>query len=625
MALSTGRIVARNLPSEYLEAKPVHRHVDPGKLVEGTGPLHLRLSTPRLYPSVQHEDTATTALSVYCYPRPDGEPVVVQMNRQSTEPASDSLRRLGLSLSKKLLAANQNKKQKQAKVIPEPPTVWSHVDGACTQQLDVSGLSCAELWHEATQSPLAVQVSLPEAAPLILLVEAGNPSISVVRTFGDFTCHLYPGVPTLLEVETRLADDCRVDWFADGRLVHADSRLFVPEECHIGSQISVLVTPHRQDHDGAGCEEAYEFTVPVQPRPDNYLLAIRSPRWKAPPEHHLRVVSYNILADQNAFDYSDPSKVASSYEGYCTTDVLKKERRLPLILHELLAYHASVLCLQEVDESIYEAYLQPVLRELGYEGRFDRKRNEGNREGCALFWNVADFEEVLEQQPYCISALVPTTMHWPSDASILAMLDERPDVREVLIDKLGHVLQVVSLRQGDTTIHVANTHLFYHPLASHFRLLQVYACCQQLERVLERQPGHVVLCGDLNSSLESAPGSLLIHRRVEANYRSLQTHLNSYDGSSKTAATTTDFPSVELPDSFPVLHEAVQPRPLFSHFVGGLPDGFCDHLDHVLTTCECVGSAELPSLEEVVERYTALPSAELPSDHVSLVCDLKVR
>ena len=44
---------------------------------------------------------------------------------------------------------------------------------------------------------------------------------------------------------------------------------------------------------------------------------------------------------------------------------LDPEYRRPLVLQELLGYHADVICLQEVDETAFSRYFQPQLHAAG--------------------------------------------------------------------------------------------------------------------------------------------------------------------------------------------------------------------------------------------------------------------
>ncbi len=67
--------------------------------------------------------------------------------------------------------------------------------------------------------------------------------------------------------------------------------------------------------------------------------------------------------------------------------------------------------------------------------------------------------------------------------------------------------------------------------------------------------------------------------------------------------------------------------PVFTHYISA----FCDTLDYILTSqaseteeygLVATNSAPMPS-KEMIEKNTAMPNKEWPSDHVSLVCDFE--
>jgi 2',5'-phosphodiesterase len=343
----------------------------------------------------------------------------------------------------------------------------------------------------------------------------------------------------------------------------------------------------------------------------------------------VRVISYNILADQNAFQTGNQMP----FYPYCNKDILERARRLPLIVQELVAYQCGIMCLQEVDQIVFENLLQPILSSLGYDGYYTMKRHAGTREGCAVFWSRERFQ-MMEQNWFNLGDLSsklyvrPTGSDWSSSLQTLErLLKSQKSLKYVIKSQLGHVVQILRLldRQTQQQFLVVNTHLFYHPDASHIRLIQMLLISRQISLELEKDPEkkpHIILCGDFNSSLENAAGKLMVDRQVPTNFRDLKTHLNTFDfGVAKATSppkTDYDFPSFALPESFPRLRSALLDPPAFTHCIAG----FKATLDHILTTMECVGSAPMPSLEQVTENV-AMPSDKLPSDHVSIVCDLK--
>jgi len=470
----------------------------------------------------------------------------------------------------------------------------------------------------------------------------------------------------VVHVDTIYASHSRVDWYLNGEQrchtticdarLNNDRHCYTPSPSDVGKELAIVITPIAAaattaelliSHNGRGCEQAYQFLKTIEPLPENTILQIRRswlqenatvPTTRADDGRRLRVVTYNILAHQNAFSMEN----SLPYYPYVTSEVLDKDRRLPLVLQELLAYQADILCLQEVDESVFDNLLEPVLtsRQFNYQGYYAGKASDGTREGCAIFWSLDRFHAVDQQdcKTFSIKELLSKEYSNMDDAwnqpmsDLTAVLDRHPVLQDVITTKLGHIVQMVPLVPRSSAsaephpIWAVNTHLFYHPQASHIRLIQMFLLARQLGSELLQRPGGCVICGDFNSSLVNSAGKLLLDGFVPMNFRDNKTHLNCYQWGKGVQAedakpTDEDFPAVKLPESFPKLSSAVDPPPAFTHYVGG----FQAALDHVLHSNQlrCTSFAPMPTEEDVTVE-TAMPSPSLPSDHVSLVCDFVV-
>ncbi len=75
----------------------------------------------------------------------------------------------------------------------------------------------------------------------------------------------------------------------------------------------------------------------------------------------LRVVSYNVLAE----NYSQTDVAKHMLFPDCPPWALKGRHRLPIILSELLGYHADILALQEVDATRFADHFYPMLKHHG--------------------------------------------------------------------------------------------------------------------------------------------------------------------------------------------------------------------------------------------------------------------
>ena len=168
-----------------------------------------------------------------------------------------------------------------------------------------------------------------------------------------------------------------------------------------------------------------------------------------------------------------------------------------MIIAEILSYKADIICLQEVDASIHNSLISPVLKSKGYHGFYSNKVTS-QQEGCSLFWSTSVFEvaksEDMQEFPlrslltkdasldeseyYNAKSTVRELVkleRWESINGIRQLLEDHDEVRRVYSESVGQILQVVRLspkqaissKQGCSSkpdsIVVANTHLFYHP------------------------------------------------------------------------------------------------------------------------------------------------------------------
>ena len=81
------------------------------------------------------------------------------------------------------------------------------------------------------------------------------------------------------------------------------------------------------------------------------------------------MLTYNLLAEM----YADSDAARNELFVHCPSHALDMDYRKHLLIKEILGYQADLLCLQEVDRSIFQNHLQPVLRRHGYTGLFRPK------------------------------------------------------------------------------------------------------------------------------------------------------------------------------------------------------------------------------------------------------------
>lgn len=574
-------------------------------------------------------------------------PTAIHLTRDYSEAVDTCFFRLGIALTKKLSPKKhqgvKDKKSKEKTTKQSKCVAIVHGENGKSDLIDTAGMSNATFWSMGLWKPISIQVFIDDVV-VTLHVEVNPPTVVGVSTFEMFESYLFPEVPVHVQVETLFATDAVVDWYADRKLIHSNSPVYVPTHADANKVLAIMVTPIRPGHNGEGCQEAYQFQRAVEPsRPENTVLTLR-PQWQQTKDPNtLRIISFNILADQNAF--SGPNR--ASYFPWVAEDILKRNRRMPLILHEILAYHADVICLQEVDRLIYDDLLKHVLGYYNYQGFYSVKQTEGNQEGCAMFWSLDKFQRIdpNDCQTIRLSNLLQRYQtpleedsEWgPCANFITEIFQMRPDLLDIIMNKLGHVLQIAHLQSLDgAPLVVANTHLFFHPYAPHIRLLQLFAIAHQLNLEQGPQEKPFVFCGDLNTSLKNC-AALLLDRHIPKNFRNYRECFNTFEWRGKdnetnqtTTTTTTplfdhDFPEVTLPKSFPDIATAYPVDPDFTHY----KVDFNATLDHILMTRKTRGGelrfqrqAEMPTLEQVTKEV-AMPSSTFPSDHIAMLADLE--
>jgi hypothetical protein len=173
----------------------------------------------------------------------------------------------------------------------------------------------------------------------------------------------------------------------------------------------------------------------------------------------------------------------------------------------------------------------------------------------------------------------------------------------------------------------------------------------------------LVLCGDLNSDPLSGSLKLLLNRELEPDHFETWKNLYEYSwekgedefllehgfvGNSvgdfpvyvhesfcdacqeeigEDSAENSPIPRMRLPSSFPHLMSGYKQMPQFTNYA----IDFSATLDYILASkpsndgnvgFEVVSSAPTPTKQEI-KKYAGMPNENMPSDHVSIACDLK--
>jgi hypothetical protein len=360
----------------------------------------------------------------------------------------------------------------------------NHYETINTENFDAIGL-CRELASLSESSSIELEVSMPleeeivtdnstseEKGRALLFdvfrfdVDSNLPVILTTQTFESFRSKLFVGIPVVVQTTLLHATNAEVSWFLssnDGteELVLRNSHAFVPEAHHIGKSLSVVILPMRgvaEQNRKYGTPEAYKFHNVIEKLPTMPIVCpLRNTFSKHKFLKHeedsetprlLRVCTYNILADLYV-SRKGTTDGATTYP-HVKYEHVEKSRRIPMIVAELKTYQADIICLQEVDGSVYDSYLQPVLKALGYDGYYSNKASS-QREGCAMFWNTNVFEEEETLSFDMKDLFVPShdgifEREWRSMKGIRELLESHAELKKITTQKLGQVLQIARLK-----------------------------------------------------------------------------------------------------------------------------------------------------------------------------------
>lgn len=268
-------------------------------------------------------------------------------------------------------------------------------------------------------------------------------------------------VPTSEDVGHRLELSCKVEFSSD----------FI-QNLRISLQNAGDI--NFEDTDMVSLPSPVAFTSVVQENEFemNSCLSVRASYLENPPLD-LRIMTYNILSEVYAgtgggdmYPYCDPRYLATGF-------------RMGSVAAELLKSNSDLICLQECDMHVFDRYLAPLMKNLGYSGYFTGKLPSA-QEGCASFFRQ-DRIDVLKCYDLTLKEFIK------SFPLVTELIKTRADVEQILTQKLGTVGQIFVIRvpygpqnSRSKIMILANTHLFYHPNAGYVRLIQTEALVGRL-------------------------------------------------------------------------------------------------------------------------------------------------
>ena len=171
----------------------------------------------------------------------------------------------------------------------------------------------------------------------------------------------------------------------------------------------------------------------------------------------------------------------------------------------------NIICLQEVDETAFNKYLQPILSQHGYLSHHTTKDGD-TVEGCATFVSSNTFQ-VLHTIDISLRDIFAHKISC-SNCHLHKLINRNSEIEEILTKRITTIAQISILRHRnnpDKICLAVNTHLFYHPKANYIRALQIHEIIRQMELVKLT----ILSCNDQEnpeSSFDSFLHSLKCHR-----------------------------------------------------------------------------------------------------------------
>ena len=510
-----------------------------------------------------------------------------------------------------------------------------------------------------------------------------------IRTFCSGNFNVWAGNPLVVSVDLPARVTVEYEWTSSGDELAVLSTLphYTPQESDVGATVRCAITPSRGLMTGRSSTVAFKQKV-EKLNPEAFpIFKLREPFAKAGAAaaastsstsdggSRLRVMTYNLLADLYT---SQKAQQRTMWSYISDVRHLSASYRMPLLVSEILFHSPDVLLLQEVDEKVFDSFLRPALSAKGYAGHYCNKCGN-QREGLATFWRASALREVDKIQIPVRELFRPQSeggvcedSGWSSIDAVNGFLELHPNLRDVVMEKVGTVAQFTLLKVKSRTdgamIVVSNTHLFFHPLADHVRAVQALAVCRGAHGMARRAKADhpecnkvgIIMAGDFNSDPESGASNLLRSKSLDpsdAAYGECWKNLlamvwaprgdpqeaHAVDSSSSSsspnvsssredvplnAAAAAEPPSIKIPDSFPAVRSVYD----WPGFEGAGPDftnytpAFVDTLDYIYCDPDFFDVTRMggfPTRDDM-EGVVGMPNERAGSDHVSVAVDLRI-
>jgi len=330
-----------------------------------------------------------------------------------------------------------------------------------------------------------------------------------------------------------------------------------------------------------------------------------------------RVVTYNILAEIYATQQMYP---------YCDFWALSWDYRFQNILRELKEVAPDVMCLQEVQADHYETHLYQALNDAGFEGVYKQKTRasmgiSGKVDGCAIFWKKSKFHLVesysiefneLAQRQCQVLGMNPRS---EEGAAYLNRLS-RDNVAQLIVLEFAQPSSSRNSARDQNQVCIANTHLYSNKDFPDVKLWQTWQLLQELETFVLSRNLPLMICGDFNSTPDTAVYDLLSRSTVHPGHPDV----NMNEEVSVLPDVRSLVHSFQLGS---VYNTVMREEPEHTNFTVGFK-GVLDYMWFSAQHLRPLSAAPIPNESVLTKHGEALPSTQFSSDHIMLISDMQL-
>jgi CCR4-NOT transcription complex subunit 6 len=381
------------------------------------------------------------------------------------------------------------------------------------------------------------------------------------------------------------------------------------------------------------------------PPPARVMLDLQDGTPSSATEERLKVFSYNTLCSKLA---------TNTLYGYTPSGALNWDYRKEQILQEIQASEADFICLQEVDSDSFKEFFSMKLAYNGYKGVFwpkSRARTMSEKDakvvdGCATFYKANKYI-LLDKQLIDFANIAINRPDMKNQHDIFNRVMPRDNIA---------IVTFFESRTTGSRVVVVNAHLCWDPVYADVKVIQTAilmdhvtkladkyarwpACKDKKTYTLSDNDGNdipeepvpepapsmeytsstqlpLLVCGDFNSTPDSAVYELLSHGTLQGDHSEM--------GTFQYGNFTRD--GMQHPFSLRSAYASLNGTPDELTFTNYTP-GFIGLLDYIWYATNALEVTALlgPPDAEYLKRMPGFPHYHFPSDHLSILAEFVVK